>query len=342
MRSSIFSFEHFRHYASLPRSEKLWHVSLACALSGIALLSLRIPECVYGFYGCPQETISTAAVRALSQQTEVLFLGSSHIQWGIRPERYSLRVMNLAGPGMDYSCMERLAQTHLERVPNLKVAVVEFDELPLVGNTLAALENDLRPLLERGLTPCNLPTNNVLVKLKAALYPVLTLPRVTPIHWKSSRAVINPAQHPPKGFAAGYFYTESVMPPGYDPQPRFDSRLRKARDHAMTRQNLQALHRTIDLLRARRIPVVLLRIPHHSLSRNNRPALLRGRVNLLRRSIARWYGTAQEVLIWDLDDAPGFEAHDFFDAEHLNVFGANKLARLLDPRLRALCGRTSR
>lgn len=336
MRSSILSFEHFQHYATLPRSEKLWHGWAAILLVLVAVLGLKVPELVYGKYGYKQETRSTAAVAALSPETQVLFIGSSHVQWGIRPERYSLNVMNLAGPVQNYACAERLVEKHIGRVPNLKVAVIELDEVPLIANTLAALDKDFRPLLELGLSPYDLPTHNVLTKLKAALYPILTLPRVTPIELISNRTVKHPAL-PTQYFAAGYVYTEAVMAPDYNPKPRLLGYTWAAQDRHMVQQNLQALQRMIDLLRSRGITVVLLRLPHHALYRRNRPAVLRAQVDLIKRSVNRRYSADRQLLIWDLGDAHGFEIHDFFDAEHLNVSGANKLALILDSKLRALC-----
>jgi len=271
----------------------------------------------------------------------VLFIGPSHIECGIRPERYSMNVMNLTCPGQNYSCAERLVKKHIERVPNLKVAVIEFEEVPLIANTLASMHKDYRLLLELGLSPHELPTNNILIKLKAACYPILNLPRVTPVQWLKRRTDDASAQRS-RNFAAGYYQAEVVMPPDYNPHPRFDKFLKLARNQAMIDQNLRALLAMIDLLRGRGITVVLLRLPHHALYRENTPALLHSQVDRMKRSIAGRYAADKQVVFWDLGNAAGFEDRRFYvDPEHLNVFGANKLAQVLNSKLRVLCNQAN-
>ncbi|MDQ3813518.1 MAG: hypothetical protein M3347_06155 [Armatimonadota bacterium] len=342
MSSSIFNFDHFQGYARLPRTEKRWHLALACSFLLVALLCRSIPERVYGKYGCKQETISTAAIAALSERTEVLFIGTSHILFAIRPERYSMNVMNLGSPGLSYAGAERLLAKHLERVPNLKVAVIEFDETPLIANTIPSFWlKDPRLFLELGLSPTELPPDNALEKLQAVsnsvLYPIFTLPRMTPQGWKSKP--INMFQRPPKGFAPGYLYVDVVMSQEQNPLvlEAFRKMEHRAKDQHVVESNLQALQRTIDMLRGRGVTVVLMHLPHHRSYWNERPAILAARWNQLETCIRTRYGKAPGVLIWDWSQAPAFETHDFCDNHHLNVVGANRLARLLDGKLRWLC-----
>src|SRR5262245_23125950 len=96
MRSSIFSFEHVLRYAALPRAERRWHATIAAVLATVALLASQLPALVYGASGCTDGTLGSTAVASLSDRTQVLFVGSSHVLFGVRPERYSVRAMNLA------------------------------------------------------------------------------------------------------------------------------------------------------------------------------------------------------------------------------------------------------
>ena len=75
----------------------------------------------------------------MSERTEVLFLGSSHVLFGIRPQQYSMPSVSLAATWLDYWAMRRVLEKHLPRVPNLKVAVIEFDELPLVSDLVPSM-----------------------------------------------------------------------------------------------------------------------------------------------------------------------------------------------------------
>jgi hypothetical protein len=42
------------------------------------------------------------------------------------------------------------------------------------------------------------------------------------------------------------------------------------------------------------------------------------------------------IMVWDFGEQPAFADSDFVDDQHLDAAGADKLAKLLDPPLRAL------
>ncbi|HEV8435615.1 MAG TPA: hypothetical protein VGR95_19555, partial [Thermoanaerobaculia bacterium] len=65
--------------------------------------------------GCKGATLGSAAVASLSDRTEVLFLGSSHFLFGIRPQQYSVPSTNLAATWLDYSCIRRVVEKNLSR-----------------------------------------------------------------------------------------------------------------------------------------------------------------------------------------------------------------------------------
>jgi hypothetical protein len=343
MSSSIFSSEHLRRYAALPRAERRWHATVLGVLALSAMLCSRVPPRVYGASGC-DGTLASTAVASLSDRTEVLFVGSSHVLFGIRPQRYSVRAMNLAPPWLDYTCARRLVEKHLPRVPNLKVAVIEYDELPLVADLVPAMigAKDVRPMTELGLTPLEFPSN-VFRKLQALYaqseFSLTTLPRLTPWGWQHRWQACNPLQHPSRGFAAGYYYTENVTPANFNAQPVYDALTKAARDEEVVQRNLHALQQTIELLRRRGVTVVLLRLPH---ARDYaRPALVETRWQELQAIVDARRRTDAGLLVWDLGERADFQRGDFCDNNHLNVYGADKLARLLDPDLFRLCRGTA-
>lgn len=337
MRSSIFSFEHFRRYAALPRAERRWHAAVAGVLAVVALLAPQLPKAVYGS-GCPNGTIGGAAVASLSDRTEVLFVGSSHVLFGIRPERYSVRAMNLAATWLDYTSARSVLEKNLPRVPHLKVAVLEYDELPLVADLVPGMINakDVAPLADLALTPLEMPAANPFQTLEvlftAWASPLNNLPRLTPLGWANRGDTCTPLRHPPRGFSAGYYYTEGVTPATYDPRPVYRALVSSASHARVVERNIDALQQTISMLRARGLCVVLLRLPH---ARDYvRPPLVAERWQELQRRV----GGRNDVVVLDWGSMAGFQAPDFVDNHHLNAAGADKLASLLDARLRALCG----
>jgi hypothetical protein len=340
MRSSIFSFEYFRRYAALPRAEKRWHALIAGVLALLAIVCPQVPRSVYGTAGCSGQTLGSAAVASLSDRTEVLFLGSSHVLFGIRPQQYSVASMNLAATWLDYSCIRRVLEKHLPRVPHLKVAVIEYDELPLVSDLVPAMlaTNDPRPLGELSLSAFEIPTADWIQRLQvlwtAWRYPLTSLPRLTPLGWAERSQACSPLYHPPQGFAPGYFYTDAVTPPSFSAGVVFGALSHAARKENVVRRNLQDLQQTIAELRQRGVTVVMLRLPHDRDYARRRPAVVAARWHQLQD----WARADPSLVVLDWGERPEFHAADFCDNHHLNVFGADKLARLLDARLRALCG----
>src|ERR1044072_2600302 len=168
MRSSIFNFEYFRRYAALPRAEKWWHALIAAVVGLLALVCPLVPRSLFEASGCAGETLGGAAVHSLSDRTQVLFLGSSHVLFGIRPQQYSVPSMTLPTTWLDYTCMRRVLEKHRSRVPNLKVAVIEYDELPLVSDLVPSMiyVRDPRPLNELSLSPVEVTTDDWLERLQ--------------------------------------------------------------------------------------------------------------------------------------------------------------------------------
>jgi hypothetical protein len=344
MHSSIFNFEHFRRYAALPRAERRWHATVAAVLTALALLCPSVPPLLFGRAGCAGGTLGSTAVASLSDRTRVLFVGSSHVLFGIRPRQYSVEAMNLAATWMDYACMRRVVEKHLPRVPNLDVAVIEYDELPFVSNLVPSLiaTNDPRPLMELELTPMEFPADDWIERLgvlrAAWTFSVTTLPRLTPLGWKNAAQACTPLHHPPRGFAPGYYFTECVTPPSYDPQVVFASLKFGAQNERVVQRNLRELEETIELLRRRGVTVVMLRLPHARDYVPGRPPIVAARWRQLQNFLQALHRRDDRLLVLDWGERAEFQPGDFCDNHHLNVFGADKLARLLDPELRRLCG----
>jgi len=340
MRSSIFSFDFLRRYAALPRAERRWHAQIAGVLACVAILASQVPRMLYPSSGCTGATLGSAAVSSLSDRTEVLFLGSSHFLFGIRPQQYSVRSMNLAAMWLDYSCIRRVLEKNLARVPNLKVAVIEYDELPLVADLVPSMlsTKDFRPLSELSLTPLEFPTAGLGEKLEtlwtAFAYPVTSLPRVTPLAWAKRGDGCSALYQPKRGFAAGYYFTDVVTPPAFDARLVFEALSRASAKEDVVQRNLRNLRETIAELRRRGVTVVLLRLPHARAYDPQRPAIVTARW----RQLQAWTRADPTLIVLDWGERSEFTAGDFCDIHHLNVFGANKLASLLDAQLRAWCG----
>ena len=68
----------------------------------------------------------------LAKPYQIIFIGSSHIAGGIRPDLFSVESMYIAGAGFNYFILEKILRKHLDSMPNLKLAVIELDPVPLM------------------------------------------------------------------------------------------------------------------------------------------------------------------------------------------------------------------
>jgi hypothetical protein len=322
----------------MSRAEKRWHARLAVLLAVVALIASQVPRVVYGSSGCDGETLGSAAVASLSDRTEVLVLGSSHVLFGIRPQQYSMPLVSLAATWLDYSAMQRVLEKHLPRVPNLKVAVIEYDELPLVSDLVPAMlaSRDLRPLRELSLSAFEIPTATIGQRLQTLwtewISPMRNLPRITLLEWRERGKACSPLYHPPVGFAAGYYYTDGVTPADFDAQAVFDALSGAARREEVVQRNLAALGEMTATLQRRGVKVVLLRLPHTAEYWAGVP----GTVTARWRQLQDWARGNPGLSVLDWGKRAEFLPGDFVDIHHLNVFGADRLARLLDAQLSAL------
>jgi hypothetical protein len=346
MSSSIFSSETVRRYGALPRKERFWHAAIAVAAAIAVLVCREIPPRLYGTSGCRGGSLGSTAVASLSDRTEVLFAGSSHVLFGVRPQRFTVHAMNLAGTWLDYTCIRAIVARHLHRVPNLKVAVIEYDELPYVSDLVPAIvaTRDVRPLQELGLSPAEFPTAGATqageVFATSFMFPFTSLPRVTPLAWRNRDKSCSPLYHPPRGFAPGYYYTDGVTPKNFNAGAVFNALAKASEKVNVVRRNAAALTATIALLRSRGTAVVLLRLPHARDYVTQRPPIVSARFRELQRIAIAASRSDAGIAVWDLGEDPAFAPADFCDNNHLNAAGADKLAKLLDAPLRALASKT--
>ena len=69
------------------------------------------------------------AAKALGDETKIIFFGSSRIENGIDPRYMKPTSVNIATPLANYDLLDRFAKHLLDKAPNLKLGVIEFDPL---------------------------------------------------------------------------------------------------------------------------------------------------------------------------------------------------------------------
>lgn len=333
MPSSIFSSDLPRAFARLPARRHAWHALILAGFAAVYAGCLCLMDRVSGG-GRPADTIRTLAVAALSDKTEVIFLGNSVVEAAIDSPRYPMPVMALPMANGNYEVDEIVLRSQLDRLPGLKTVVMQLDTTCLGWDRLG-ITIDYSAFAELGVPVENIPraawwrARQKLVD-HPWVRPLLFGERITP------RALIWDRRHaasrlpPEPGFTrltgnllekdrVRYFTRDKVVMFELDP--------------AVVRRNEEAAARIADLLRGRGIRLVFLRYPtrggYNFFSSPEWKAVLddfTARLPVLTGGSAR---------VIDLADDPAFQTSDFRDTIHLNERGAAVLARRLPPLLAA-------
>jgi hypothetical protein len=329
----MFSFRHFANYARLPARIRARHAALALALGAMPALACRIVAQV----DMPRGNFRTTALSQLSARTQVLCIGSSHVVLGVRPSLYPCRWVNLCTFALSYDAARRVVMADLSRAPGARVAVVETDELMANVAMLARLKGDLRPLLELGVGPVEVsaasgprdPLERAHLLLRSSLYPIFMMPRLTPYEFANRTTDVGSDAWEP-----GYVFEPARIGPRFD--PRVESRQLNEGIRPDASGEIAAFVAIVRALRAHRVKVLLVRLPHHSSYPASCPQPLRDRYRQLLEVSRANFGRDGGVTLCDLEAAPGFGDDDFRDMDHLNQNGAVKLERVLWPRVQQL------
>ena len=326
----VIKLDYIEAYIRLPAATRRWHLGLAFLFLVILVAGSEILRRTAGVEPAP----GVPYMSLVDDRLEVIYAGSSHVGYGIDPRLYSMNGMNVTAGALNYEGIEIVLRRYLDRAPNLKILVLEAGIVPLRVDTMARLDGDYRSLYRLGLTTFDLPLGpyeKVIQWLRESrvLYPVYFMDR-----WSPSLLVWG--TRPLGGEGEGDADTRGFTPLERTISTENDGavvveihRLDHLRaDHAT--RNLPALLRILDMAEARRLPVVLLRLPHHRTYVENRPEEWERQFQDMMDHAIRQ--TSPELLtVLDWEQHPAFLDEHFADGDHLNVRGVTLLRDLLDP-----------
>ena len=284
-----------------------------------------------------------AAVKALSDKTEILGLGSSHIYVMMDPESFSRPTMNLSSDAFNFRVVESVLSAYLDSLSGLKVVLIEWDFVPFVYDTLHVYKTDFRRYLDFEPDLSSLDeTPWKLARLhwdtwrqdSALSGPFFAADKLTPgVILDVLRGVQPAAGNPDQVVKAGYTGLLGELIPERLGDKRLAVHLREAMP-AQVEANFQALQRIMRELERRKIRVALVRFPHHESYWKIQPkeweSMLAGYLHKLRQEFGE-----QGFEVWDFEREPGMGPEDFYDADHLNVQGNKKLVPLLEERIKS-------
>ena len=324
--SSIFSFNEIRRFQGISSSERNWHLLLGG--SGILCLVLCSMALRYAFTSWPLPSVHQMAYASISKNTEIVFLGASLVRTDINPDCFQRETVNLSVDGGDYQTAEILLKCNLDRMPNLKLAVIEIDNLLQFYDRLA--QNDLTQLIEQGVPVHSIPglsrRERIVQRLKgnALMQPFFYLDRLTP------RSLLNRSRRSPGEIRPGH----QTLNTGLNEEELGRRNLHQDEDllHSATfAENRAALFRMIDMLRGKGIPILLLRYPQISQYADSKSDAFNAAYQDLLAAVGKRYGS--ELHYWDFIRTPEIDLEDFSDTRHLNTTGARTFSLILAERI---------
>ena len=257
--------------------------------------------------------------------------------FSINPEAYGPDVMNLATYNLDYQRLLPIVRKNIERTPNLKIALIEADFTMLLMNA----EVNREALGVEGLAELGYEYHGTWrdwifhfdKTLRYFIAPYLRW-RLTPAALEKNRATGKGTIHDLESQHAGYIAAEIPFNPSQTGKKWVEGQIQFLNPENLN-ANVGALNDLITLLMARDIKVVLMRYPRFPGSLKFIPQdwlkLSDDAIETVRNS----HGPTP-LEFWDLGPLAPFDNSDYFDGDHINTHGAEKLHKALAPKLAAL------
>ena len=151
-----------------------------------------------------QDPVVNEASAALGSSTRILTVGTSHVRLGINPVVLGPNAMNIVVNAADYCTLLLIIRHRLADMPNLKVVLLEADNLCLSNVRLSS--RDYTDLYAWGLVRADLPLSwwgNIrqAVVEHPLIAPFLFSKRATPYEWVRTPKEVIAYSGP--GFQAG-------------------------------------------------------------------------------------------------------------------------------------------
>jgi hypothetical protein len=266
-------------------------------------------------------------IEMAAPSVDVLILGSSQAEFGVRPARVSPHAFNLAGVSQSLYYDTGLARAYLDRLPSLRVVVITLSYFSLGYELDRTVESWRTFYYARFHHVWHRDwRRNTEIRNFSTWF----------LYGKDS--LVNNLQWALPNMAGRYDAAGGILPPGElyykagTPEAlEANAPFTMARAHRSWRssslpENATRLAETIQQLQSRKgVRVVLVTLPvsaaYRALEREDIVALNRSRLEEIRRRCG--------VQHFNYEADERFSSSDFLDSDHLNLAGAEKISDIL-------------
>lgn len=259
-----------------------------------------------------------------SANLKILTLGSSHGLYGINPEFFSAKAFNAAHPGQSLKYDRFIFEKFVGEMDSLKVLVLPVSYFSLHSEGIEAGAEPWRVKYYSIYYGCDYYPFEP--KYNLEIYNIQPVELLKSFFGKASRITCSDL-----GF--GTIHAKSCRKDDWNVKsgPEAASRHTKKTDAAVINENIFHVRNIIETCRKRGIRVMLLTTPVHETYYRNLDAGQLGFVVEKCNWFRKNYGNVSYL---NLMCDTAYTDDDFYDADHLNEFGAEKLTRFLDGYMR--------
>ena len=267
-------------------------------------------------------------LNANSRNTEVLFLGSSHIYFGINPEYFSQKSFNGAHISQSLNFDLAILEKYKDRWTNLKYIIIPIDYFSMYST------------LEGGI-------ENWRVKNYIIYYDISTYGnywhRFEIFNGKLPRNISRAKSYLFNGksditcnkFGFGTTYNskdrKDLIETGKTRSKRHTIELEN--NQTTFSKNIKTINSIIEFANTHNLKIIFITCPaYSSYCENLNPIQLDNSVNTIKKLSAKNTNTAYYNFLTDKT----FIAEDYYDADHLNEIGARKLTKKMDSIIKGI------
>jgi hypothetical protein len=324
MNLSIFSFEYFKDLSSAFAARKMRVVAILCLFLLILIFGMRLLWSIFFF-----ENFQVLAVRALSNETKVLGIGSSRMFYGVDPRNMPGSYVSLAANYLDMIGAERIWSKFSDDVPAVKLVFIEL--------SVSTLFYDMEALAPQALQPLGLDIfpevhdffyrpDHAVRLLLSPIYRWRLTPDFLEAHLETKTDLDEPHDKIPGFIPSTLKLTQ--------PQMFAERKVAQTREHmehfgaSIFQRNLDAAERLAQALQKRGIKTVFLRFP---MEKHVWPFFEKEWSNKVQSAFAEIKSHTPDVSFIDLSHSPDFPSDEFRDPDHLNAKGALRFTGLIAP-----------
>jgi hypothetical protein len=259
---------------------------------------------------------------ANSNNLEVLFLGNSHMYFGINPEFMSRKSFNAAHFSQSLNFDLAILEKYSDRLSNLKYIILPIDYFSMYSTLEDGIENWR---VKNYSIYYNISTNRSYLKD----YEILNGKLHKKISRISSYILDNKIDITCNKLGFGTIYnsknSKDLLQTGKVAARKHAKEIEKNKN--IFSKNIITINSLIELAKRRNIKIIFITCPAYSTYTDNlNTDQLNNTVNTIQQLCSKNTNTSYHNFLTD----KSFVAGDYFDADHLNEIGAKKLTLKID------------